>query len=365
MQQYYILAINPGSTSTKIAVFRNKKKIVSETINHSAKDLSGYNSIMEQRDFRAGLVLRFLDKCEIPGSKLSAIVGRGGMLTPMKSGTYLVNNDMVDFLINNLLEHASSLGAIIADLVAKKIGVEAYIVDPIVVDEMDPVAKITGLPEIKRVSIFHALNQKAAAREAAKKLKKKYRECNLIVAHLGGGITVGAHKKGMVVDVNNGLNGDGPFSPERVGSVPTWSIIEWATTGLYSLPELKKKITGKGGMVGHLDTNDLREVKKRIRNGDRKAEKIYKAMAYNISKEIGAMAPVLNGKVDAVIITGGLAYDKEFTALIKKRVKFIAPVFILPGEDEMKALSQGGLRVLRGEERIKIWRKKETGNGKN
>ncbi|MEN8154242.1 MAG: butyrate kinase [Acidobacteriota bacterium] len=365
MQKYYILAINPGSTSTKIAVFMNEKKILSETINHSVKDLSGFNSIMDQRDFRAGLVLDFLDKCEIPISKLSAIIGRGGMLTPMRSGTYKVNNDMVDFLINNLLEHASSLGAIIADLVAKKIGVKAYIVDPVVVDEMDPIAKITGIPEIRRVSIFHALNQKAAAREAAKKLKIKYREGNFIVAHLGGGITVGAHKRGKVVDVNNGLNGDGPFSPERVGSAPTWSIIEWATTGLYSLPELKKRITGKGGIVAHLGTNDMREVKARIENGDRKAERVYKAMAYNISKEIGAMAPVLDGKVNAVVITGGLAFDKEFVSLIKNRIKYISPVIVLPGEDEMAALAKGGLRVLRGEEHSKIWRKKETVNGSN
>ncbi|MEN8222868.1 MAG: butyrate kinase [Acidobacteriota bacterium] len=356
MKSYYILAINPGSTSTKIGIFKNTKMILSENIPHSVSELSEFNSIMDQREFRSEIVLDFLNNCEIPVSKLDAVVGRGGMLTPMRSGTYNVNEEMVSFLMNNLLEHASSLGAILADNIAESIGVKAYIVDPVVVDEMDDIAKITGIPEIKKVSIFHALNQKAAAREAAKRIKKKYRDCNFIVAHLGGGITIGLHKKGSVVDVNNGLNGDGPFSPERTGSVPTWSLIEWATTGLYSLPELKKKITGKGGVVAHLGTNDMREVCKMIDEGDKKASIIYNALGYNIAKGIGALAPVVNGKVDAVIITGGLAFDKNLMTMIKNRVKYIAPVIILPGEDELAALSNGGLRVLRGEEKPKTWK---------
>ncbi len=356
MKSYYILAINPGSTSTKIGIFKNRKKVLSENIPHSVSQLSKFQSIMDQKEFRTEIVLDFLNKCETPVSSIDAVVGRGGILTPMKSGTYIVNDDMVNHLINNLLEHASSLGAILARRVAKSIGVNAYIVDPVVVDEMDPIAKITGIPEIKRISIFHALNQKAAAREAAKRLKKKYKECNLIVAHLGGGITVGVHKKGSVVDVNNGLNGDGPFSPERVGSVPTWSLIEWSTTGLYSLPELKKRITGKGGIVAHLGTNDIREVKDYIKSGNKKAKKVYNAMGYNIAKSIGALAPVVNGKLDAIVITGGLAFDKELMSMIKKKVKFLAPVIVLPGEDELSALSMGGLRVLRGEEKPRIWK---------
>ncbi len=356
MKSYYILAINPGSTSTKIGIFKNTKMILSENISHSVSELSKFNSIMDQREFRSNIVLDFLKNCEIPISKLNAIVGRGGMLTPMRSGTYIVNEEMISFLIANLLEHASSLGAILADKIAESIGVKAYIVDPVVVDEMDDIAKVTGIPEIKKISIFHALNQKAAAREAAKRIKKKYRDCNFIVAHLGGGITIGIHKKGSVVDVNNGLNGDGPFSPERAGSIPTWSLVEWATTGLYSLPELKKKITGKGGVVAHLGTNDMREVKKMVEKGDKRASIIYNALAYNVAKGIGALAPVVNGKIDAVIITGGLAFDKNLMTIIKNRVKYIAPVIILPGEDELAALSKGGLRVLRGEEKPKTWK---------
>ncbi len=363
MKSFYILAINPGSTSTKIGIFKNTKMILSENISHSTTELSQFDSIMDQKEFRTGLVLDFLDKCEVQISKLNAIVGRGGMLTPMKSGTYKVNKEMINFLVNNLLEHASSLGAILADNIAQRIGVKAFIVDPVVVDEMDPIAKITGIPEIKKISIFHALNQKAAAREAAKRIKKKYRECNFIVAHLGGGITIGIHKKGLVVDVNNGLNGDGPFSPERTGSIPTWSLIEWATTGLYSLPELKKKITGKGGVVAHLGTNNMREVKDMVDRGDKKAKEIYMALGYNISKGIGSLAPVVKGKIDAIIITGGLAFDKDLMAMIRNHVKFIAPVIILPGEDELAALSKGGLRVLRGEEKPKIWRAKEMKHG--
>jgi len=311
---------------------------------------------MDQQEFRTGIVLDFLEHCKVPASKLDAIVGRGGMLTPMRSGTYSVNEEMKTYLVNNLLEHASSLGAILADRIAENLGIKAYIVDPVVVDEMDDIAKITGIPEIKKISIFHALNQKAAAREAAKRLKKNYKECNLIVAHLGGGITIGIHKKGSVIDVNNGLNGDGPFSPERAGSIPTWSLVEWATTGLYSLPELKKKITGKGGVVAHLGTNDMREVKKMVAEGDKNATIVYNALGYNIAKGIGALAPVVDGKVDAVVITGGLAYDKNLMSMIRKRVSFIAPVIILPGEDELTALANGGLRVLRGEEKPKIWK---------
>jgi len=365
MKSYYILAINPGSTSTKIGIFKNTKLILSKNIPHSVSDLENFNSIMDQKEFRTKIVMSILDKCEVPVSKLNAIVGRGGMLTPMKSGTYIVNNEMISFLSNNLLEHASSLGAILADNIATSIGVKAYIVDPVVVDEMDSIAKITGLPEIRKISIFHALNQKAAAREVARRMRKKYNKCNFIVAHLGGGITIGVHKQGLVVDVNNGLNGDGPFSPERAGSIPTWSLIEWATTGFYSLPELKKKITGQGGVVAYMGTNNMQEVKKMVKKGDKKANDIYNALGYNIAKGIGALAPVVRGKLDAVIITGGLAFDKDLMSMIRKRIKYLAPVVILPGEDELASLSNGGLRVLKGEERPKIWKNKENNNGTN
>ncbi len=365
MKSYYILAINPGSTSTKIGIFRNTKSILSENISHSVSDLEKFNSIMDQKEFRTKIVMDTLNKSEIPVSKIDAVVGRGGLLTPMRSGTYKVNNEMISFLTNNLLEHASSLGAILAYNIATNIGVKAYIVDPVVVDEMEPIAKITGIPEIRKISIFHALNQKAAAREVAKRIKKKYNKCNFIVAHLGGGITIGVHKKGLVIDVNNGLNGDGPFSPERAGSIPTWSLIEWATTGLYSLPDLKKRITGKGGIVAHLGTNNMKEVTGMVKKGDKKAIDVYNALGYNIAKGIGALAPVVNGKLDAIIITGGLAFDKDLMSMIKRRIKYLAPVLILPGEDELAALSKGGLRVLRGEEKPKIWKNKESNNGTN
>jgi len=357
MKNFYILAINPGSTSTKTTIFSNDKKIATETISHSVKDLSIFESIMEQTEFRIKFIKDFIKKNNFQISKLSAVVGRGGLLTPMRSGTYIVNEEMIDFLKSNLLEHASNLGAILAQSIASEADVNAYIVDPVVVDEMSNIAKITGIPEIRRVSIFHALNQKAAAREAAKRIGKKYKDSNFIVAHLGGGITVGIHKKGFVEDVNNGLNGDGPFSPERTGSVPAWSLIEWATSGIYSLPELKKRITGKGGVVAHLGTNNMKEVKERIKEGDIKSEIILKALAYNISKEIGSLAPVTKGEIDAVILTGGLAFDTDLVQMISENVKFIAPVIVLPGEDEMVALSGGVLRVLSGEEKAKIWRK--------
>lgn len=362
MKNFYILTINPGSTSTKTAIFLDEKKIADETFTHSIEGLSKYDSIMNQADFRIKLIRNFIKKNNFQISKLSAVVGRGGLLTSMRSGTYLVNKEMIDFLRSNIFEHASNLGASLAEEISKEAGINAYIVDPIVVDEMTDVAKITGIPEIKRVSIFHALNQKAAAREAAKRINKKYKDCNFIVAHLGGGITIGIHKKGLVEDVNNGLNGDGPFSPGRSGSIPTWSLIEWSTSGLYSLPELKKRITGKGGVVAHLGTNDLREVKKMIEAGNKKAKIIYEALIYNIAKQIGSLAPVAAGKIDAVVITGGLAFDPGITDKIKKMVEFIAPVLILPGEDEMAALASGALRVLRGEEDAKIWKNKEKKN---
>jgi len=362
MKDFFILAINPGSTSTKTAIFRNENKLKGEVISHSTEQLSAFQSIMEQSEFRTGLIETFLKKNKFEIKTLDAIVGRGGLLSPMKSGTYQVNPDMLDFLHSNLLEHASNLGAVLSNKIAGDTGIPSFIVDPVVVDEMTDIAKITGIPEIRRVSIFHALNQKAAAREASKKLGKKYSECNLIVAHLGGGITVGIHKKGMVEDVNNGLNGDGPFSPERSGSIPTWNLIEWSTSGLYSLPELKKRVTGKGGVVAHLGTNDLREVKKMIEAGNKKAKIIYEALIYNISKQIGSLAPVAAGKIDAVVITGGLAFDTDITDKIKTMVEFIAPVLILPGEDEMAALASGALRVLRGEEEAKIWKNKEKKN---
>jgi butyrate kinase len=350
-----ILAVNPGSTSTKIAVYAGEKKRLGRNIFHTAKELSPFKKVADQHAFRKKVILDFLEQNSIDIMKLSAVVGRGGMLTPMESGTYLVTKEMVEYLKTNPIEHASNLGAILASEIAGQIGKRAYIVDPIVVDEMDDVARVTGMPEIERQSIFHALNQKAAAREGAKVLEKSYEESNLIVVHLGGGISVGAHRKGRVIDVNNALNGDGPMGPERAGSIPTWSLIELVDSRKYDRSTLKKMVTGKGGLVAHLDTNDVRVVKERIENGDRRSERVYHAMAYQVAKEVGAMAAALAGNIDAVVFTGGIAHDKEFVGLIRSRISFLAPIIHLPGEDEMFSLAKGALRILSGEETEKIW----------
>jgi butyrate kinase len=355
MANKYILAINPGSTSTKIAIFLGEEKIINQNIAHTVEELAPFQKIIDQHKFREKVILNFMKENKLDVNLLAAVVGRGGLLTPMASGTYRVNDEMIDFLKNNKMEHASNLGALLANDIARIIPVDAFIVDPVVVDEMAEIAKITGLPDIRRVSIFHALNQKAAAREAAKKLGRPYENCRLIVAHLGGGISIGAHLDGRVIDVNNALNGDGPFAPERAGSLPSWSLIELALSGKYDLAALKKKITGKGGIVAHLNVNDMRKVEEMIKAGDREATLIFAAMAYNVAKEIGSLAPVLEGKIDAIVLTGGIAYDEYFVELIRRRVEFLAKLIILPGEDEMTALAQGALRVLNGEEAPKHW----------
>jgi butyrate kinase len=355
MANKYILAINPGSTSTKIAIFLGEEKILNQDISHKVEELLPFKKIIDQHKFREKLILNFMKENKFDVNLLAAVVGRGGLLTPMVSGTYLVNDEMIAFLKNNTLEHASNLGALLAHDIAKIIPVDAFIVDPVVVDEMAEIAKITGLPDIRRVSIFHALNQKAAARQAAKQLKRNYEDCRLIVAHLGGGISIGAHLDGQVIDVNNALNGDGPFAPERAGSLPSWSLVELATSGKYDRDTLRKKITGRGGIVAHLHINDMKKMENMVKAGDHDAILIYEAMAYNVAKEIGSLAPVLHGKIDAIVITGGIAFDKDFVERIRVRVEFLAPLIILPGEDEMAALAKGALRVLLSEEAAKTW----------
>ncbi|HUU05115.1 MAG TPA: butyrate kinase [Patescibacteria group bacterium] len=358
MVNKYILAINPGSTSTKIAIFLGKEKILGQNISHTLDELTPFSRIIDQHHFREKVILDFLKQNAFDVNLLAAVVGRGGLLSPMASGTYQVNNEMIDFLKNNKMEHASNLGALLASDIASIVPVDAFIVDPVVVDEMADIARITGLPEIRRVSIFHALNHKAAAREAAKKLERPYRDCRLIVAHLGGGISIGAHLNGQVIDVNNALNGDGPFAPERAGSLPSWSLIELALSGKYDQAALKKKITGKGGIVAHLNINDMRKVEEMVKAGDRDATLIFEAMAYNVAKDIGSLATVLEGKIDAIVLTGGIAYDQYFVELIRRRVEFLAQLIVLPGEDEMTAMAQGALRVLSGEEAPKHWTNK-------
>lgn len=352
------LVINPGSTSTKIALFKDEEQIFSVNITHSAEELSKFHRIIDQYEFRKEIILRELGNRGEKLEELSAVVGRGGLLRPIPSGTYKVTERMLEDLragVNG--EHASNLGALIADAIARPLGIPAFIVDPVVVDEMDPIAKITGLPFIKRKSILHALNQKRIARIAARDLGKKYEECNLIVVHLGGGISVGTHRKGRIVDVNNALNGDGPIAPERAGSLPAWQLVELCFSGKYTKDEIKKLLAGKGGVIAYLGTNDMRVAEEMINRGDQKAKLIMEAVAYTVSKWIGMSATVLEGEVDAIVLTGGLAYYKDFVSWIEKRVKFIAPVMVYPGGDEMRALAEGALRVLRGEEEAKIYEK--------
>lgn len=358
MQEIYrLLIINPGSTSTKIAIYDNEKPVFEETLRHSNEELSPYPTIYDQYEFRKNVILDTLNAKGINITKLSSVIGRGGLLNPLEGGTYNVNNKMIkDLMIGVMGQHASNLGGIIAHEIASQLNIPAFIVDPVVVDELDDVARISGMPEIKRISLFHALNQKAVAKRVAADLDKKYNEVNLIVAHMGGGISVGAHKKGRVVEVNNALDGEGPMSPERAGTLPVGSLIKLCFSGKYTQDEIKRTVVGKGGLVAHLNTNDGREITKRVKSGDKKAELIYFAMAYQVAKEIGSCAAVLEGNVDAICLTGGLAYDELFTGWIKERVEFISKVFIYPGEDEMIALAQGGLRVLRGEEEAKEYK---------
>lgn len=348
---YRLLIINPGSTSTKIGVYEDENPILVETLRHSSEEIGKFATIVDQFEFRKDVILNVLKEKNFDINTLSAVVGRGGLLKSIEGGTYNVNDIMIeDLRIGVQGQHASNLGGIIANEIAKSLNIPAFIVDPVVVDELEAVARIAGIPEIERKSIFHALNQKAVAKRYAKDQAKKYEDINVIVAHMGGGISVGAHKNGRVIDVNNALDGEGPFSPERAGGLPVGDLVKLCFSGKYSYDEVKKMITGKGGYVAHLNTNDVREVLAAAKAGDKKAEILFQAMGYQVAKEIGKCAAVLAGKVDAVILTGGIAFGKDITEYIKERVESIAPVVIYPGEDELLALTEGGLRVLRGEE---------------
>ncbi|PAB60206.1 butyrate kinase [Anaeromicrobium sediminis] len=354
--KYRILTINPGSTSTKIGVFDGDELVFEETLRHSSEEIGQFKKIYDQYNFRKEVILNVLKENAIKLESLNACVGRGGLLKPIAGGTYEVNDPMIeDLKVGVLGQHASNLGGIIAKEIAKDLNIKAYIVDPVVVDEMIDLARVSGMPEYDRMSIFHALNQKAVARKAAKELGKKYDELNFVVAHLGGGISVGAHELGKVIDVNNALDGEGPFSPERSGTVPVRKIMKMAFSGEYTVEEFNKKVSGKGGLVAYLNTNDGRDVKKMVAAGNAQAGVIYQAMAYQVAKEIGSMCVALGGKVDGIILTGGIAYDSEFVGWIKERAEFLGKVFVYPGEEELRALAEGGLRVLKGEEEAKVY----------
>lgn len=357
LEEVRILTINPGSTSTKFGVFVGTDPLFIKNIKHTTEELEPFEKITDQFHFRRNLILEQLEQADISLSQIRAVVGRGGLLKPIESGVYTVNEAMIHDLKNSPLgEHASNLGGLIANDIAKSLpDAGAYIANPVVVDELDDIARFSGHPLLPRISIFHALNQKAVARQHAKSIMRLYEELNLIVVHLGGGITVGAHKKGRVVDVNQGLDGDGPFSPERTGSLPVGSLVRLCFSGKYTQKEILKMIKGEGGLVAYLGTNSAYEVEQMVQQGNKEAELIYKAMAYQVAKEIGAMATVLHFHVDSILITGGIAHDKYFVNLIIERVHRIAPVHVYPGEDELKALAMNGLRILSGETVPKVY----------
>ena len=345
---YIILTINPGSTSTKIALFQNHDLIFLQNLRHSAQELAQFATIPDQYSYRRNIILDALKKAEIDFSQINGIVARGGLLKPISSGVYEINDAMLeDLKLGVQGMHASNLGGIIAhDLLQMLPQAKAFIADPVVVDELAEIARISGHPEFQRVSIFHALNQKAIARTHARAIGRKYEDLNLIIAHLGGGISVGVHNKGRVIDVNQALDGEGPFSPERSGTLPIGDLVRFCFSGKYSQDEILKMITGNGGMVAYLETNNAAEMQQKAFMGDEQAKSIQDAMAYQIAKEIGAMSTVIFGEIDAILLTGGMAYNTSLTDLICSRVKHLAPVGIYPGEDEMKALALNGYMVL-------------------
>lgn len=351
---HLILVINPGSTSTKLAVYRGTAAIHTTSLHHSSDELAQFSDIVEQKDFREQVIVGWLASVGVELPALTAIVARGGLLAPIPGGTYRINELMVRHMAEGRYgKHASNFGALIAFDLSCRLGIPGFIVDPVVVDELEPVARISGHPQIQRISIFHALNQKANGKKAAELLGKPYEHLNLIVAHLGGGISVGAHRQGRVVDVNQALSGEGPFSPERVGSLPTRGLVDYYYNGNWTKAQLMKQFVGRSGLVAHLGTNDSREIVARMAQGDEQAHFYFQAMCYQIAKEIGRASAVLCGQVDQIILTGGLAYSPELVGEIKPRVEFIAPVLVLPGENELEALAWGALRVLRGEEKAR------------
>lgn len=349
-----MLVINPGSTSTKVALFKGYECIKETTLRHDVAELDKYFKIYPQKDFRREIIINFLKDNNLTEKDIDVFVGRGGMLRPLQGGTYLVNEAMVQDLAEEKYgSHASNLGAIIAYEFAKPQKKPAYIVDPVCVDEFEDISRVTGLKGVIRKSLFHALNQKAIAKRYASDVGKPYDKLNLIVAHLGGGISVGLHRQGRVIDVNNALDGDGPFSPERTGSLPAVAVAELCIKNGYTLDQMKKMIAGKGGLVSHLGTSSGMEISSRIQAGDSDAKFYLQAMAYQITKEIGSLYFVLSGKVDAILITGGLAHNKDLVAMLKHYMDPIMKLSIYPGEDEMKSLAEGTMRVLEGIERVK------------
>jgi len=357
--RYRVLAINPGSTSTKIAVFDDETPVFTKTLRHDPKELEPFGGIIEQYDFRKGLVLQAMEENNVPADTLEAVVGRGGLVRSCPGGTYAVNEKMMTDLRDPSLWgriHASNLGAFIANSIADDLSIPAFIVDPVTVDEFDDMARLSGIPEIERKSLFHALNIRYTARHAAKDLGKNFEQCTMVAVHMGGGITIGAIKQGLVVDVNNALLGMGPFSPQRAGALPIGDLIDMCFSGKWTKKELNDYLTKKAGLLAYLGSDDGIWIEKEIEKGNEKVTFIHETMCYQIAKEIGAMATVLEGKTDAIFLTGGLAYNPFLVESLKRRTSWIAPVLLYPGEKEMEALSEGGVRVLKGIEKAKEYK---------
>jgi butyrate kinase len=353
--KHRILAINPGSTSTKIAVYENEVALITVNVKHSDADLAAFRGrpILDQSGFRRELIELELRRAGIDQSSLSAVAGRGGLLRPVESGTYKVDRTMLDELrAARRGEHASNLGAFIAHELAAAIGVQAYVVDPVSVDEWPEYARISGSPLLPRECLSHALNTKAVAKRFASEQKQKYEDLRLIVAHLGSGISVSAHAIGRMIDVTNSRE-EGAFSTERTGTVPCMKLVELCFSGKYSAKEIETHLFREGGLQAYLGTKDLQEVERRVEDGDREAVLVYRAMIYQIAKEIGGMATALEGRVDAILLTGGMTNSHRLTASLSHFVEWIAPATVYPGEDELQALAEGVLRVLRGEEEAK------------
>ncbi|VVS94234.1 butyrate kinase [Desulfoluna spongiiphila] len=348
-----ILAIDPGSTSTKIGVF-TQGEMIHAGMDHDRSLIDSFSEVHEQEEMRFACITEELEKRGLGMARFDAVVGRGGLVRPVTGGVYRVcDNLLADLKTGASGSHASNLGGILARRFAVTSGCEAFIVDPVVVDELDDVARLSGLAGIERKSIFHALNQKAVARRVAEERGGSYHQAHLIVAHMGGGVTVGAHKKGRVIDVNNGLNGDGPYAPERSGSLPVEGIVSALKEGRYTPDTLVRTVSRQGGIFSYLGIVDLREVERLMEEGDAQAILVWGGMVYQIAKEIGGLAAAMDGQVDAVVLTGGMAHSRRLTEAITEKIEFIADVVVVPGEFELEALADGALRVLRGEEEAK------------
>lgn len=356
-----ILVINPGSTSTKLAVFEDDRPLLKKTLRHSLEELARFPRVIDQFEYRKALVVRELEADGIP-MQFDAVIGRGGLLKPVPGGVYEVNDTMLDDIMHALRSHACNLGCLIAHELAQVCGCPAYIADPGVVDELDDVARLTGLPQLPRITIWHALNQRAIARRFAAEQSARqpqhpvtYQDLNLIIVHLGGGISIGAHRRGRCVDVNNALDGEGPFSPERAGTLPSGALIDLCYSRTFTPGELKKMVAGRGGLAAHLGTTDVALCVERAKT-DAHADLVLRAMIYQVAKSVGAAAVVLKGNVDAILLTGGMAHSDYLVSRLKDYVSFLAPVHVYPGEDELEALAMNALLALRGELEVQTYR---------